>query len=247
MKKALFIAILIIILLPIAINYTMQLPMIVPYVGDAKDWLAFWGSYLSAAVSSVMIVFTGYSLYEMKYEWNEDRKARLIITLEAKEDIFMIRVKNIGKMPAHKIQMKFEENFINSLFSKQLQNVYRNLQHKRFYLEGGESKYFYLSPVYSDKRSIHKFQITGETFTSNDINKWLDSFRNKTFNILVKYNDRDKYSTKLSLTEFLVSSLEIKDDIPLQLTSISNVISETNERLENIHEDLERISRQQLN
>lgn len=79
MKRALFWTIVLIIAFPFFLNLLMQCRQILPFVGEAKDWLSFWGSYLSAAIAAIMIIYTGYSLKvnkrtleEMKHEWEEE-------------------------------------------------------------------------------------------------------------------------------------------------------------------------------
>ena len=45
-------AILIILILPVAINFALLVPAFSPIVGEDTDWLAFWGGYLGAIISA---------------------------------------------------------------------------------------------------------------------------------------------------------------------------------------------------
>lgn len=45
-------AVLIILALPIVINFLLLVPAFSPIVGENTDWLSFWGGYLGAIVSA---------------------------------------------------------------------------------------------------------------------------------------------------------------------------------------------------
>lgn len=47
-------AILIILILPVAINFALLVPAFSPIVGEDTDWLAFWGGYLGAIISAAV-------------------------------------------------------------------------------------------------------------------------------------------------------------------------------------------------
>lgn len=131
MKKGIIIICFVILLIPFILNWVMRWPQIVPYVGEAKDWLGFWGSYLSAAAAAIMIIYTAYSLrlnektlIEMKRECEEERKARLSVSIVVHDKVFMIRIKNIGKLPAYNINLGFNQEFIESLFAANVKRTY---------------------------------------------------------------------------------------------------------------------------
>lgn len=248
MKKGIIITGFVILLLPIILNWVMCWPQIAPYVGEAKDWLAFWGNYLSAAVAAIMIIFTYYSLKnnketlnEMKREWEEERKARLLVSIVANDWLFMIRIENIGKLPAYNIQMGFNQEFIDLLFADKIRNTYIELMKKNFTLDAGESKYFYLSPIYS--HHVDTYQIGNEIFHSGEINKWLDSFRYKLIIIEAHYNDKEFTHYKTTLDDYLLSSLVIKDDITQQLSALTKGTVKNNNQYYPIQKSLDIIAR----
>lgn len=248
MKKGLTITGAVIVLLPIILNWVMRQPQIVPYVGETKDWLTFWGDYLSAAVASIMIVFTYFSLKnnketlnEMKREWEEERKARLSISIVANDSKFMIRIKNIGKLPAYNIQMGFNKEFVDSLFAAKIRNTYKELLKKNFTLDAGESKYFYLSPIYS--HHVDTYQIGNETFHAGEINKWLDSFRHKLIIIEAHYNDKEFTHYETTLDDYLLSNLVVKDDITQQLTALVKGTVKNNNQYYPIQKSLDIIAK----
>lgn len=248
MKRSLVIALIIIAILPAFINFAMLQPSFFPYVGEVKDWLGFWGDYLSAAVAAIMIIYTAYSLRlnertlnEMKREWEEDRKARLVISITSNDWIFMIRVKNIGKLPAYNIRMGFNKDFVNSLFAEKIRLTYTNLMNKRFSLDAGESKYFYLSPIYNHHMDAYK--IGDETIHSREIKNWLDEFQHKSIIVEAYYNDKEFCYYETTLEDYLISDLTIKDDIAQQLTNIAQGTVKNNSQYYPIQKSLDIIAK----
>lgn len=147
MKKGIIIIGSVILLIPFILSWVMRWTQIVPYVGEAKDWLGFWGSYLSVAAAAIMIIFTYYSLKnnketlnEMKKEWEEERKANLYFSIEDRIGLFVLKVANIGKSPAYNVRLKFNKEFIDALLFNQIKDVYRTLPSKSFSLEDGKAK-----------------------------------------------------------------------------------------------------------
>lgn len=248
MKKGIIIICFVILLIPFILNWVMRWPQIVPYVGEAKDWLGFWGSYLSAAAAAIMIIYTAYSLrlnektlIEMKREWEEERKANLYFSIEDRIGLFVLKVANIGKSPAYNVRLKFNKEFIDALLFNQIKDVYRTLPSKSFSLENGKAKYFYISPIYGN--SICEFKKTHETFTGEEINNWLNKFRYVPIIIDATFGKKDTAHAEITLDNFLVSSLVIKDDITEQLEKIAKGMVKSNDSIYTIQKSLDIIAR----
>lgn len=248
MKKGIIIISFVILLIPFILNWVMRWPQIDPYVGEAKDWLGFWGSYLSAAAAAIMIIFTYYSLKnnketlnEMKKEWDEERKANLYFSIENRIGLFVLKVANIGKSPAYNVRLKFNKEFIDALLFNQIKDVYRSLPSKSFSLENGKAKYFYISPIYGN--SICEFKKTHETFTGEEINNWLNKFRYVPIIIDATFGKKDTAHAEITLDNFLVSSLVIKDDITEQLEKMAKGMVKSNDSLYTIQKSLDIIAR----
>lgn len=60
-KKKLYVKALMIVLalliLPIALNYLLQIHVVDCVIGDSATWLSFWGNYIAVIASSIMIYF----------------------------------------------------------------------------------------------------------------------------------------------------------------------------------------------
>ena len=67
--------ILIILTLPIAINFLLLVPVFSPIVGENTDWLSFWGSYLGAIISAgVAFIILSIQHQQNKKENNDNRE-----------------------------------------------------------------------------------------------------------------------------------------------------------------------------
>lgn len=195
-----------------------------------------------------MIIFTYYSLKnnketlnEMKKEWDEERKANLYFSIEDRIGLFVLKVANIGKSPAYNVRLKFNKEFIDALLFNQIKDVYRTLPSKSFSLENGKAKYFYISPIYGN--SICEFKKTHETFTGEEINNWLNKFRYVPIIIDATFGKKDTAHAEITLDNFLVSSLGIKDDITEQLEKITKGMVKSNDSIYTIQKSLDIIAR----
>lgn len=136
MKKKIIIGLIILIvliLLPFVINLLIQIPAQFDVVGEPENWLMFWPTYLSAAVSLLMVCATFRSLEhskaqleELKRQWNEEHKPEIVAYLVGHNNYFYICVKNISKSTAKNIRMfitheptkegiGFRDEFVNKI------------------------------------------------------------------------------------------------------------------------------------
>ena len=132
MKKGYIIFIVgIVLVIPILLNFIIPLPALFPVIGEPVNWLMFWATYLSAAASFGMIVYTALTLDEMKRQWNEEHKKELVAYLVVHNNYFYLCIKNTSIVPiinirasithvpsgVHKPYAEFLKNFNNSVFS----------------------------------------------------------------------------------------------------------------------------------
>lgn len=85
-RKIIFIAIIIVILaIPLLINFLILRPAIFEFIGDGKDWLLFWGSYLGGAFAALVgFVTLYYSAKRQHIEMQISRKESSLRILQAK-------------------------------------------------------------------------------------------------------------------------------------------------------------------
>lgn len=215
-------------IIPLGINLLVGLPQnILPFhvVGNDISWLDFWASYMSAAATFLMVIFTwltlkqnGEQLVELKRQWNEDHRARLSFSIVSKQGIFMLKIANVGKEIAYNIRLTFSDLFIESLLSNSTKEIYRKLSEKSFIIEPNIDKYFYLAPVYG--KSSVKFHRTNEEYSAEEIKKWLDMFRYIPIDINGTYCENYRISETLVLDEFLIMSLVVNDELTSSIEDI---------------------------
>ena len=126
-KKVVLMALLldvIIILIPIALNFILNRESPIPQqyiIGDAKDWLSFWGVYIGSIGSLIMagVAFVTImqnnrvakqneallaqnkeQLYELKRQWEEQNKPVLSSTLSVSDNDLFLEIVNTSSVHA---------------------------------------------------------------------------------------------------------------------------------------------------
>lgn len=69
--KAYWWAILIILVVPVLLNYIVLIPAFAPIVGDSSDWLSFHGDYIGAVIASLITLYVLYKQLQHNHEENE--------------------------------------------------------------------------------------------------------------------------------------------------------------------------------
>lgn len=91
-KKYWWIAILVL-ALPVVINFILQIPAFTPIVGDSESWLSFWGGYLGAIISaSVAFIILAIQSRQNKEENQANRKLQINVIKHQQEQA---RLQNI--------------------------------------------------------------------------------------------------------------------------------------------------------
>ena len=167
-KRILVLALLLdvfIIVVPIFLNFLINLPSPLPQkciIGNAKDWLSFWGVYIGSIGSLIMagvafvtilqnnrIVEQNESLLnqnkeqlnELKRQWEEEHRPRLNVSIIIYRKAFYIKIKNIGKGNAKDIRLSFNNDFVRNLPKEEYAEMYKNVEKKPFVIEENEAKY----------------------------------------------------------------------------------------------------------
>lgn len=110
-------------ILPIIMNKLILCPPVWEFVGESKDWLAFWPSYLCAATSAIMIAFTAKTLKsndmllannieqlnELKKQWEQEHKPDISVTFFKFEEGGYIRIMNISKVEIKSLSIQITE------------------------------------------------------------------------------------------------------------------------------------------
>lgn len=116
-KKNIILLCFILVAIPIALNFIIQQPALFSVIGEPKDWLMFWATYLGAAASFVMIVYTGVTLKhnkaqldELKRQWEEEHKPEISVYFFGHDQYFYIRIQNISKVIVSNISITITQD-----------------------------------------------------------------------------------------------------------------------------------------
>lgn len=91
-KRYWWIAVLVLVL-PVVINFVLQIPAFTPIVGDSESWLSFWGGYLGAIISaSVAFIILAIQSRQNKEENQANRKLQIDVIKHQQEQA---RLQNI--------------------------------------------------------------------------------------------------------------------------------------------------------
>lgn len=237
--------------IPLGINLLVGLPKeLIPFhiVGDDISWLGFWASYLSAAATLIMVIFTwltlkqnSQQLEELKRQWSEDHRARLSFSIVSKQGLFMLKIANVGRETAYNIRLTFSDEYIESLLADSTKEIYRKLNGKSFSIEPSTNKYFYLSPIYGD--SSVTFHRTNEEFSAEEINRWLNMFRYIPIRINGSYCDNYHVSETLKLDDYLLMNLVVNDELTNNIEDIRKGTVINNDQFYPIQKSLDIIAK----
>ena len=116
-KRVIILLCFILVAIPIALNFVIQQPALFSVIGEPKDWLMFWATYLGAAASFVMIVYTGVTLKhnkaqldELKRQWEEEHKPEISVYFFGHDQYFYIRIQNISKVIVSNISITITQD-----------------------------------------------------------------------------------------------------------------------------------------
>lgn len=218
-KKYWLIIVIVVVLLflPLLINLCYYWESNCTALHTPSAWATFWATYLSAIASFTMIYFTWKTLKEMQRQWNETNRARLTFAIVAYDGLFLLKITNSGTITAYNIIVKFNNEFINTHFSNYIKERLVSLGRKPFCIEAGVSKYYYISPTYTEGTCT----IGGkERYTGEQIKQWLDEHKSNKIEITGQYCDLFDIKEEFCIEEFINGGIVVKDELTLAIERI---------------------------
>lgn len=177
-QKYLLILFMGLLLIPIILNFVLQIPSHFPIIGDLQTWLSFWASYIGAIASFAMIAITLLTLKqnqaqlnEIKRQWEEEHRPHLVCRIIVNKKAFFLQISNPSQFDASNVIIKFGEDLINNLDDK-FRNMYTNTSQNPVYISSGKSWNCFIG-------------------WCEDINK---KWKDKDFDIVTEVSYNDKYS-----------------------------------------------------
>lgn len=116
--------------IPILLNFLLSrnnpIPEL-PVIGDSKDWLTFWGAYIGA-IASFLMVLVAYltlknnstQLAELKRQWDEKNTPVLSCALSVQDGVLVVEIVNSSDIHAKNVKCTIENHsqIIKDDFSK---------------------------------------------------------------------------------------------------------------------------------
>ena len=216
-KKYWWVIIIGLLILPLLINVGYLFETEYSILHAPSAWTTFWATYLSAIASFTMIYFTWRTLREMQRQWSEANRARLTFAIVVYDGVFLLKITNCGTATAYNITVHFNIDFIENHFSNIIKDALQLLSHKPFCIEAGISKYYYISPTYTDGTCT----IGGkEIYTSEEIKQWLDEHKSDKIEITGMYCDCFDIKEVFSIDEYINGGIIVRDDLSLAVERI---------------------------
>lgn len=189
---------------------------------------------LSAIATAVMAFIALRSLLqnkkqldELKKQREEENRARLVFEIVSYQQIFMLKIMNVGKSTAFDVFLDIKSEVIEKHFSEYIKSIFVQNNNKRFVMAPGRCLYFYLTPIHTTQKT-HK--IDGVDFSSEMINQWLEKYKDEPIIITGSYCGRYEIHEKFSINDFMGTSLIVYDNTTLALQDIGKELKKINEK-----------------
>lgn len=168
-KKYRWILLILLIVFPFLLNFIVicYTPFDLPVAGEPKDWILFWGTYISSIASLGMIILT----YIIIKQNDEIRRGTIVFKIIGDGRCFYIHYKNIGNSVAYIKQLNFNDDFVNKLNDivilkdKSHKETFTRISNRRIYLNPQEEKKIFLGECAAISKNIEliktPIKITG--------------------------------------------------------------------------------------
>lgn len=184
---------------------------------------------LSAFATAIMAGVTVRSLTqnkaqldEIKKQFDEENRARLLFEIVSVQDLFLLKIVNVGKSTAFDVHFTIKSKLIDNHFSMDIKSCFEETAQKNFILVPKRCLYLYLSSVYTSKNHT----IFDKKYSSTIINDWLDKYKNEKIFITGQYCGKYKINEEFSIADFIGMEhcIVIHDDITIALQEINKEI-----------------------
>jgi len=207
---------LLILILPIGLNFTLRLNTTNNIIGNSETWLAFWSTYLASILGSLITLFVLYKTLKQNEANNEDSK-------ELQQDIF----KKSQDLQISIYQKGLEERRLQELTQKLKSSLYfldyTQLLHYQRMVKAAK---FEIADKFFTNETTRCFKASssyGLDFTSANKDEKLEEFAKDYGKILVLYTNLVT-QTKIIISILNNESFEQKKDNFKNLFKQSDII-----------------------
>lgn len=200
---------------------------------DNFNWTA------AAAIGNfLMVAVTYWSIRESQKQWRESRRARVIISVVFANEAFLLRLENIGDVPAHIKKISFNRFFTEDLMSKQSNMKFRDLAAHGIHINAKTSKYYEIHPSLGLESS--NYTMTHEFFGRQQISEWYQVHKSDEMKVSCQYQSIDDETL---YTETFVSALESHFGSLIVCDNEVDAILQVNKSLKNLSKQLDKIDK----
>lgn len=196
---------------------------------NSMNWMAV-GSIATAASAILTLIMLGinaYQIYILKKQRIEENRARLCFSVVAWNDMFLLKIKNVGKETAYNIKLKITGLIIDDHYSRNVKERLKKLEKRPFMMESGHTDYYDISYCYTENKKLTyepgKPNVK-EEFISTDVNKWLDTHLDDKITITGTYCDKYDINENFSISDFITGSIKYHDDITNELKILNKTL-----------------------
>lgn len=225
-KQWLIIAFIAFMIIPITLNYCLNINIGTTIIGNPKDWLMFWGSYIGGFASFVMLYVAWRTLRESK----SANRPIINIKLIRRYSMLYLEIKNDGKSPASKIKIKFDDDFISNIKLTAIKRHLESIEEQEFRLPAGNlcslklcysSVFMGLLNYINGASSINKtLKFNESIITLDESNNNYNYFDQSLEYISITYNDEYKEKIPIRISNFEDAPQDTMKIIALSLEAI---------------------------
>ncbi|MDY5621973.1 MAG: hypothetical protein SPF43_03005 [Bacteroidales bacterium] len=182
---------------------------------------------VSAILTLIMLGINAWQIYILKKQRIEENRARLCFSIVAWNDMFLLKIKNVGKEVAYNIKLKITGPIIDDHYSRNVKERLKKLEKRPFMMESEHTDYYDISFCYTENR-ILTYEPGNpnikEEFISANVNKWLDNHFDDKITITGTYCDKYQINEQFSISDFITGSIIYHDDITNELKILNKTL-----------------------
>lgn len=183
-----------IILLPFIIGALTACNKFVPWeiAGEPKDWLTFWGSYISGIASFIMIWVAWKTLIESK----EINRPFIYVRVTKRLSKIYLVLENVGKLPALNLTVSFNQlNENTKLFSQDIDKMNMVIpadRNQKIFLCFDKLTRANATFITDADAKNETIKFRGKKYSFEQYNNLYDQLINEVNTIIIKYNQYDE-------------------------------------------------------
>lgn len=229
-RKFWWVLLAVLMLLPIGLNYILHVNIGANIIGEPKDWLYFWGSYISSIASLWMIILT----YLILKQNDETRRGIIVTRVIYHKTIYCLEISNVGNSIAYDIEISTNTEF-NDILNELSRYYFTKFQNKKFSLRPNENKYIMIgSAIEGSYRLLNP--ETNQQESINNTKEYLNTLKNASMKINGTYKSIgkeyrivDSFCINDYDLNFIMVSTTIDKELPKITNELSKITNEINE------------------